>query len=104
MVDIDAEDLDGDGDRDVVLSRTSDVSFYSGHYIQLVFNRGSRRFADETARRIRDGADPGGWLPWIRLDDVNDDGSLDIWIDDNHDNWGLTWLNDGSGGFNRRRP
>ena len=102
VVDIDAEDLDGDGDRDVVLSRTGDDPFYSGYYIQLVFNRGSRRFADETARRITHGADPdAGWLPWIRLDDVNDDGSLDIWIDDQR---GLTWLNDGSGDFNKRQP
>ena len=109
VVDIDAEDLDGDGDRDVVLSRTGDgsgdVSNYSGYYIQLVFNRGSRRFADETARRIRHGADPDArWIPWIRLDDVNEDGSLDIWIDNSDDNWGLTWLNDGSGVFNKRRP
>lgn len=105
VVDIDAEDLDGDGDRDVVLSRTSDVPFYAGYYIQLVFNRGSRRFADETARRITHGADPDArWLLWIRLDDVNDDGSLDIWIDEHWDNWGLTWLNDGSGSFNKRQP
>ena len=109
VVDVDAEDLDGDGDRDVVLSRTGDgtggVSNYSGYYIQLVFNRGSRRFADETARRIRHGADPDArWIPWIRLVDVNDDGSLDIWTDDSLDNWGLTWLNDGSGRFNKRQP
>ena len=73
--------------------------------MELVFNRGSRRFADETARRITHGADPDArWIPWIRLDDVNDDGSLDIRADSPDDNWGLTWLNDGSGSFNKRQP
>ena len=34
-MDIDAEDLDGDGDRDIVLNRTSDSPSYQGFYIQI---------------------------------------------------------------------
>ena len=102
MVDIDAEDLDGDGDRDVVLDRTGSDPFYSGYYIQLVFNRGSRRFTDETAQRITRGAEAAAhWIRWIRLEDVNEDGYRDIWVD-GPVHWGLTWLNDGSGRFSKR--
>lgn len=97
VVDIDAEDLDGDGNREIVLSRTGSDPFYEGYYIQIVGNRGGRQFADETSERIMDGADPHGrWLDWIRLQDVNDDGHLDIFID-SQSNHGMTWLNDGSG-------
>ena len=102
VVDIDAEDLDGDGDRDVVLDRTGSDPFYSGYYIQLVFNRGSRRFTDETAQRITRGAEAAAhWIRWIRLEDVNEDGYRDIW-GDGPVHWGLTWLNDGSGRFSKR--
>ena len=104
VVDIDAEDLDGDGDRDIVLNRAGDDPLYIGYYIQVIMNRGSRRFIDETAERIRSGARAtSDWLVWVRLEDVDNDGDKDIWIDDtNH--LGLTWINDGSGRFTQREP
>ena len=83
VVDIDAEDLDGEGDRDIVLSRTSSEPFYAGYYVQVVAGHGSRRFADETARRITDGDRPTArWLEWIRIEDVNRDGFPDLWVDE----------------------
>ena len=104
VVDIDAEDLDGDGDRDIVLSRTSSEPFYAGYYVQVVAGHGSRRFADETARRITDGDRPTArWLEWIRIEDVNRDGFPDLWVDD-ITHWGVTWINDGSGRFTRLNP
>ena len=105
VVDIDAEDLDGDGDRDIVLDRTDDDPFYAGHYIQIIINDGSRRFSDETARRIdRSGfRATARWHEWIRLQDVDGDGDRDIWVDDIH-NWGRTWINDGSGRFAELTP
>ena len=66
VVDIDAEDLDGDGDRDIVLNRTSDDPFYEGYFIQIVAALGDRAFADETPTRIEGGADPDGRL--VHLD------------------------------------
>jgi hypothetical protein len=103
VVDIDAEDLDGDGDRDIVLNRTGSDPFYAGHYIQIIANQGSRSFSDDTAQRITGGADANAkWLTWIRLDDVDEDGDQDIWIDD-FDHFGVTWVNDGAGRFVRRQ-
>ncbi len=97
VVDIDAEDLDGDGDRDIVLNRTADDPFYQGYFIQIVAALGDRTFADETSTRIEGSADPNGsFLTWLRLQDVNRDGHLDIWVDDEQ-NHGWAWLNDGSG-------
>ena len=96
-MDIDAEDLDGDGDRDIVLNRTSNDPYYQGYFIQIVAALGDRAFADETPMRIEGGADPeDSWFTWIRLQDVNRDGHLDIWVDDEFKH-GWAWLNDGSG-------
>ena len=107
VVDIDAEDLDGDGDRDIVLDRTTsdDDLGYAGHYIQIVANHGSRRFADETAQRVSTGSfrRTARWHEWIRLEDVDGDGDRDIWVDDIH-HWGRTWVNDGSGRFAELMP
>ncbi len=97
VVDIDAEDLDGDEDRDIVLNRTAEDPFYQGYFIQIVASLGDRAFADETPMRIEGGADPeGSGFAWIRLQDVNRDGHLDIWVDDEFKH-GWAWLNDGSG-------
>ena len=101
VVDIDAEDLDGDGVREVILDRTTSEPFYRGFYIQILSGLGGREFADETEGRIVGGADPDAeWLDWLRVIDLNDDGALDIFADDCEDH-GLNWLNDGSG---RLRP
>ena len=82
-----------------MLDRTGSDPFYVGHYIQIVANHGLRRFADETARRITGGTDANAhFIEGIRLEDVDDDGDRDIWIDD-FLYWGRTWVNDGSGRF-----
>ena len=105
VVDIDAEDLDGDGNRDIVLSRTSsEPPRYVGHYLQIIAGNGARRFADETTQRIADAARPTArWLEWIRLEDVNGDGFRISGLT-TRPTGGLTWLNDGSGHFAKPDP
>ena len=108
VVDIDAEDLDGDGDRDIVLTRTARCgppNYSCGHYIQIIITTASRRFSDETTRRIDASSfrARARWHEAIRLQDVDGDGDQDIWVDDIH-NWGRTWVNDGSGRFAELTP
>ena len=99
VLDIDAEDLDRDGLREVVLNRTRSDPFYEGYYIQIIAGLGDRTFADETTSRIADGVDPDGfWFGWLRLQDANGDGHWDILTDD-EDEHDWMWLNGGNGVF-----
>ena len=113
IVDIDVGDLDGDGNNDVVLTRTPQEPFYDGFYIQLVSGIGGRQFSDQTVRIdiASKGAtgsnDFSNWITWVRLVDINGDGHLDIFVDARN-YFGKTWLNDGSGRMRfvkeRQRP
>ena len=100
VLDFDAEDLDGDGDRDIVINRTgSGNNFYVGSKIQLLFNDGNRGFTDVTNRIDNPGTSSDNWFPWVRVQDIDDDGDLDIFPDDL--DFGFKLLNDGKGNFNR---
>ena len=101
VVDIDSEDLDGDGVRDIVLNRTGGGdNFYEGYYIQLVLGQGNRAFADAT-EKVEGAKSTDPWIDWIRLQDVNGDGHRDILVDDA--SIGVAWLNDGRGRFSKSR-
>ncbi len=84
VVDLDAEDLDGDGHRDLIINRTGggNNNFYQGSWIQLLRNNADRSFTDVTTGSVDD---PGGaseqWFPWIRVQDLDNDGDLDIFPD-----------------------
>ena len=97
VLDFDAEDIDGDGDRDLVVTRTGDgkgvLAFYQGYYLQVLENMGNRQFTDQTAQKLVAGSDSGArWIDWIRLHDHNGDGHLDIVVDDAARN--LVWYFD----------
>ena len=97
VVDIDVGDLDGDGNKDIVVNRTASEPFYAGYYFQVISGLGNRMFSDTTSQNIEHGADATGrWIIWLRLVDVNGDGSLDIATDGDR-LFGVAWLNDGSG-------
>ena len=98
VVDIDVGDLDGDGNKDIVVNRTASEPFYDGHYIQVISGLGNRMFSDTTSQSIAYAADTTGrWIIWLRLVDVNGDGHLDILVDGSPNKFGWTWLNDGAG-------
>jgi hypothetical protein len=106
VLDIEAEDVDSDGDRDLIVNRTRDgddganSGFYQGRRLQLVLQGGSRTFTDVTFSQIDDpGTDVDAWLPWLRARDVDTDGDLDI-VGDNMDR-GFFYLNDGNGHFTK---
>ena len=92
--DIEAEDLDGDGDRDIVLNRSSGGcdTFYQGFYVQVLRNDGNRTFTDATDTMIVDGSSPTDrWIDWLRIQDINGDGRLELIADDASK--GLIWIN-----------
>ncbi|WP_165311670.1 FG-GAP repeat domain-containing protein [Vibrio ziniensis] len=101
VLDFEAEDLDGDGDKDVVVTRTGggNSNFYQGVYIQLLVNNGSRAFTDATTQINDNGTASDSWFPWLRAQDLDDDGDIDLFSDDIDDNFLL--VNDGSGNFTR---
>ena len=105
VLDIDAEDIDRDGDRDLVLNRTRDgddgdgLGFYVGRRTQLLIHDGNRGFTNGTGQIDDPGNDTDIWFPWIRLQDIDADGDIDIVPDDKA--VGYVYLNDGLGGFIR---
>ncbi len=106
-IDFDVGDLDGDGNNDIVVNLTARNPSYTGFAIQLISGSGNRQFSDTTSHQIDFGEkDVDKWVLWLRLVDINDDGSLDIVVDGNFGQPGTTWLNDGSGNFAlvRERP
>ena len=105
-IDIDVGDIDNDGDMDLILYRTGSsegAGDYKGYHIQILKNNGNRSFAQSgyLANKITPKLGGinrvGGWFMWLRLADLNNDGSLDILVDDAQRN--LQWINSGSGSF-----
>ena len=102
VIDIDVADIDHDDNKDIVSNRTGDgtgtLNDYQGYYIQVVKNTGNRVFADKTSESFSSGSNSvENWFDWIRLQDFNSDGHIDIVVDDSARN--LVWYNDGSGNF-----
>ncbi|HZS18894.1 MAG TPA: VCBS repeat-containing protein [Candidatus Udaeobacter sp.] len=101
-IDIDSEDINHDGARDLVITRTGQVPFYTGFYFQVVMQTSRHVFADESLPRlIHDLSTWMGntetWVDWIRLVDMTADNAPDILVDDAARQLG--WANDGNGFF-----
>ena len=99
VLDFEAEDIDNDGDKDLIVNRTGggNNNFYQGRKIQLLLNNGNRNFVDATSQIDNPGTDTDLWTPWLRAQDIDDDGDIDIFPDDFGD--GFKYINDGNGNF-----
>src|SRR5882724_1064101 len=104
VLDIDSEDINHDGLRDLVLNRTNPS--YSGFYFQVLRQTSRRVFADESLPRlIHDRSTWIGnnapWVIWIHLFDMTGDGAPDIVVDDQATlpPVELGWANDGNSYF-----
>jgi hypothetical protein len=102
VLDFDAEDLDGDGIRELVLTRTKSDPFYEGYYFQILQLR-NRQVTDVSTRIVTDRETWEGatskWVPWITLRDFNGNGFRDIVVPDKGRE--LIYLNDGRGNFTK---
>lgn len=89
--DFDAEDFDGDGDRDLLVTLADLQTDRTA--LRLFMNEGERRFVDQTASRFDTPGHDFFWIDFSFIQDLDDDGDLDILADD----WGnrLSWLNEG---------
>lgn len=84
VLDLDSEDLNGDGKRDLIVNRTGggNSNFYQGSWIQVLRNNGDRSFSDVTTSFVDDpGSESYQWFPWIRVQDIDNDGDMDIFPD-----------------------
>jgi len=105
--DIKAEDINGDGRRDLVLLRLTQG--LSGYYFQVLLQTEARSFVDESLVRIIGApsaweGNTGAWFPWIHMADLNGDGFVDLAIDDSSAQLvarSLQWLNDRRGFFSK---
>ena len=115
-IDLDAAsiDADGDGRLDLLVVGTQGRPFYDGWFVQLLMNRGDRRFVDETSRRLQPHERFGGivgegtgapWAQWVEVLDFDGDGASDFAVqsspgrDHLPQSQPLIWLNDGGGQF-----
>lgn len=98
VIDIDAEDIDNDGDRDIILLRVSGGgSIDHRYYIQVLENNGDNSFIDKSEMRITENEGPAGPI-WLHLQDLDNDGDFDIYLQRESDD-DIKLFNDGSGNF-----
>ena len=111
---MDASDLDGDGDQDIVIGQTRAQPYYEGRELQILMNDGDGNFIDETSARLGDQSSYSTGEAFnqgegaVHLLDVNADGFIDI-FDRRGDAYhpdtappsagASIWLNDGTGHF-----
>ena len=95
-----AEDLDGDGRRDLIVYRVPSDPNSNGRYFQILRQTATRVFADQTATRISMDTTQGA-LDFLRVQDLDGDGDLDIFIDDKDyvTKGDYAWINNGLGVF-----
>lgn len=104
--DIDALDLDGDGDQDLIVTYTPSQDV-RGWELQVLINDGTGRFSDQTASHFRPGeehqSNVGYFLSFLDPMDINNDGFVDLVADYIGIETPITapafWLNDGTGKF-----
>lgn len=102
ILDFDVFDYDKDGKMDLLINRTSGglaaTGYYQGYYLQLLKGDGTN-FTDVTSSALKNNvSNTEKWINWIRVQDKDGDGDMDITAEDKLYN--LSWINSG-GVFNK---
>jgi hypothetical protein len=99
VLDFDAGDLDGNGLRELIVTRagggTDAVNFYKGYTVQYLETQTDRTFLDKSSAIADSVSATEDWFSSIRLTDIDLDADLDVVVDDASRQ--LIWLNDGQG-------
>ena len=99
VLDFDAGDLDGNGLRELIITRagggTDFANFYKGYAVQYLETKTDRTFLDKSSAIADSVSATEDWFPSIRLTDIDLDADLDVVVDDASRQ--LIWLNDGQG-------
>ena len=99
VLDFDAGDLDGNGLRELIVTRagggTDAVNFYKGYAVQYLETQTDRTFLDKSSAIADSVSATEDWFSSIRLTDIDFDADLDVVVDDASRQ--LIWLNDGQG-------
>lgn len=80
VMSIASTDVNGDGAADLLLAETQQDHYYIGSKIQVLINDGHGHFSDETSTRLPDQPNAQSWPDRLLLEDLNDDGKADIFL------------------------
>ncbi|MDG2521181.1 FG-GAP-like repeat-containing protein [Caulobacter segnis] len=106
--DAEMADVNGDGKLDIIVTQTRSEPYYRGAGVQILINKGSGQFVDETASRIDNGPRDKWWGEGeIYLADFDGDGDIDLSHSTDHETQdgkvvgggAAIALNDGTGKF-----
>ena len=87
VIDIDIVDLNNDGFGEIILNRTgggeNNEIFYRGWRIQIFENINGSEFIDRTEEFMDIYENRNGqWIVWLRIEDIDNDGEIELFDDD----------------------
>lgn len=89
IVDFNFADIDNDGVSEIIINRTGDpkIGYYNGFRIQIIKTIDFKRYYDITTKVITDFTSTNiEWFPWLRTEDIDKNGLLDIFNTDKGNN------------------
>ena len=100
--DILIEDINSDGNYEIILSTTKGPdNFYQGYMVQIVSLDNDLNVLSSTIAHKDDNKQ---WVEWLRIVDYDNDGDKDILSDDKGSDFGNTFILLNDGQMNFRRP
>ncbi len=85
IVDFNFADLDDDGVEEIIVNRTGDPGrqYYLGYRLQILKTNNYTSYFDITDKIIQNySSETIDWFPWIRTEDIDNNGKLDIFNTD----------------------